>query len=382
MIVSKISRLINPLLLVLCLAFVSSATAAEDDDDESWSVGTFTDRVTRRSTMDGYDETDFYYPIVDENDAVAAVVSQQRIRGGDDDSTTFPLVVFLGASYVDKGMYSQFSTHLASKGYIVAVPNHIQDSRGGQFSMTGFLPSQWTPTDVWVDVRRRNWNTSSPLFGLVDKDRAAISGHSDGGAAALFATSTTCQSPFCSGSTKFALGEEFKAVAVHGTHTVPHSGRPGQLQVELEPLDVNNTIPVAIINGELDMEHVCATWPLIEEEKDLIIIARVNHWGLTNEQNPIGVTQETDEIQMIPQSTSIALSAEWTAAFFDAYLKQDPDAILLLEEHRYENGVYLNQHCQTTTDDYDDDKSGASSTILSASPHSIGGALLFMWALI
>lgn len=292
---------------------------------DTWDVATFTDTIERVVTLGGEDEADFYFPIVEESERSCL-------------EEAFPLIVFLQGGLVDKSLYSEFSNRLASYGYVVVVPNHFQQLF--QDVPPGLWASQWTPTEVLEDMKIRQANDASPLYKIVNTGIAGISGHSNGGAAALFSTTSVCQFPFCFGP-NYSRPMEYQATVVLGTHTVP-AGGPGQ---QLEPLNVDNEIPVGLINGELDsLENVCKSWPLIEEEKDLVIIGGVNHWGPANIQNPPSNTPAPFE-QTKSQDWSIEKSAYWTALLFDAYLKSDAKAIAVLSKNKGERDVYLNRHC-------------------------------------
>jgi hypothetical protein len=296
--------------------------------NDTWDVATFTDTIDRVVTLDGEDEADFYFPIVKESE-------RNSLEG------EFPLIVFLQGGLVDKSLYSKFSTHLASYGYVVVVPNHLQQLF--QDVPPGLWASQWTLKEALEDMKIRQASDASPLFKIVNTDIAGISGHSNGGAAALFSTTSICQFPFCFDS-NYTRPMEFQASVVLGTHTVPVGGPPGQ---QIEPLNVDNEIPVGLINGELDsLEKVCKSWPLIEEEKDLVIIEGVNHWGPVNIQNPPSNTPTPFE-QTKSQDWSIGKSAYWTGLLFDAYLKSDAKAITTLSENKGERDVYLNRHCSS-----------------------------------
>jgi hypothetical protein len=293
--------------------------------NDTWNVATFTDTIDRVITLDGEDDADFYFPIIEESE-------RSNLEGA------FPLIVFLQGGQVDKSIYSEFCMRLASYGYVVVVPNHFVQIFEGV--PPGLWASQWTPTEVLEDMKIRQSNDASPLYKIVNTDVAGISGHSNGGAAALFTTTNICQFPFCFGP-NYNRPAEFRAAVVLGTHAVP-AGGPGQ---HVEPLDVDNQIPVGLINGELDsLENVCKSWPLIEEEKDLVIIEGVNHWGPANIQNPPSNTPAQFE-QTKPQEWSIKKSAYWTAVLFDAYLKSDAGAISVLSKNKGERDVYLNRHC-------------------------------------
>ncbi|CAB9531589.1 Chlorophyllase [Seminavis robusta] len=130
------------LLLLLVASTVRCASAAVSS---SWQVANFTGSVERVSTQDGYDETDFYYPVVDPEEPV-----------------NFPFIVFLSGGLVDKSLYSNFAFALASYGYIVVIPNHQQTIVPNM--PPNLWASQLTPSDVLLDLTVRSQTSSSPLF--------------------------------------------------------------------------------------------------------------------------------------------------------------------------------------------------------------------------
>lgn len=110
------------------------------------------------------------------------------------DGGPFPLVLF---SHGFAGFPEQsvdLTTHLASWGYVVAAPDHVERSLGGLLGTAaqGVTPS--TDPEVLsatLDlVTETAADETSPLHDLVDLERVAVSGHS-AGAGATYRTAAT-----------------------------------------------------------------------------------------------------------------------------------------------------------------------------------------------
>lgn len=106
----------------------------------------------------------------------------------------YPLVLF---SHGFAGFPEQsvdLTTHLASWGYVVAAPDHVERSLGGLLGTAaqGVTPS--TDPEVLSAtadlVALTADDTTSPLSGLVDLERVAVMGHS-AGAGAAYRTAAT-----------------------------------------------------------------------------------------------------------------------------------------------------------------------------------------------
>ena len=100
----------------------------------------------------------------------------------------YPIVLF---SHGFAGFPEQsvdLTTHLASWGYVVAAPDHVERSLGGLLGTAsqGVAPREDTEVlGATLDlVEAQAEDVSSPLSGLVDPDAVAVAGHSAGAGAA------------------------------------------------------------------------------------------------------------------------------------------------------------------------------------------------------
>lgn len=105
---------------------------------------------------------------------------------------TFPLVLFSHgfAGYPEQSV--SITTHLASWGFVVAAPNHVERSLDGLLGTAATGIAKSTDTDVLkatMTATEAASGTSGVLHGLVDPKHVAVIGHSAGaGAAYTFAS--------------------------------------------------------------------------------------------------------------------------------------------------------------------------------------------------
>jgi hypothetical protein len=175
-------------------------------------------------------------------------------------------------------------------------------------------------------------NPASPLYRIVDTNNLGVSGHSFGGAAALYTVEGSCAPPFCFGF--FVRPPQLKAAAVYGVNTVNPAG---------VLLDVNTSAaPVALLQGAVDGRATPAkaaqTFGLMETPKGLVTFDGLNHWGIADVQNPAGNTPDPNA-QTRPQEWGISKTAKYAQIVFDAYLKGDSGALEKLRLQQSETGV-------------------------------------------
>ena len=297
--------------LGLLLACGCSAAPTDGRDIETTKQNVYTVSVFTTALNSG-DQADVYHPV-----------------GGTPDS--FPIIAFLQGGLVDKSLYSGFASTLAGAGYVVVVPNHFQ-VLGPPGTPPALFSSQSVVTDVLASMTAADANPGSPVYQVVDTNNLGVSGHSFGGAAALYAVEGSCLPPFCFGF--FMRPPQLKAAAVYGVNTVNPAGIL---------LDVNTSAaPVALLQGSVDGRATPAkaaqTFGLMETPKGLVSFDGLNHWGIADVQNPPGNTPDPG-VQTRDQSWGIVKTAKYARTVFDAYLKGDSDALGKLQTQQSESGV-------------------------------------------
>lgn len=113
----------------------------------------------------------------------------------------FPLVVFAPGYGATPASYAPLLTRIAAAGYVVAAPT---------YPLLSGQPAGPTDTVGWEDLYGDTWFVTSQVLtdatvgGLVDPDRIAVAGHSDGAAIA-----------FGDGFTPFRLDPRVRAVIAY-----------------------------------------------------------------------------------------------------------------------------------------------------------------------
>ena len=239
-----------------------------------------------------------------------------------------PIALFLQGALVDKAEYSNFAETVASYGFVVVVPNHIQSFP--EFGITGFLPEVSQIDAVLTYLESENSRSTSPLEGILDTNSLSLLGHSQGGAVGLSAVSNYCI-PFLCNETEFALPEEVVGGAFYGAFLQGFEG-------EFLPID-NRGIPLALISGSRDgvstPEEIQASYRLIQDPPNaLITVEGANHYGITNEDNLRDPLRPTLE-----QNAANEIIARSTGLFLRANVLDDSDAAMLLNDPNFDNSV-------------------------------------------
>lgn len=231
-----------------------------------------------------------------------------RLRGS---YGNFPVVIMMQGARVLRKYYSQYARELARYGFVVIVPDHTS-SVLAEVGFTEFI----VITDSLELLEGETSNPDSPLYGVVDTTTAALSGHSFGTAAALFAVGGLCTFPFCDPRVGFELPSAVKAAAVLAGNT--------------RALDIDSTgIPVAIIVGDIDTgrDDGERTYGILEPPRAFIEIRDANHYGLNDtDQPPEAAVREDEAKQTTPQSISAARFGQWAGIFLRAHLYGDQRA--------------------------------------------------------
>ena len=246
------------------------------------------------------------------------------------ETSDLPIALFLQGALVDKAEYSNFAQTVASYGFVVVVPNHIQSFP--ELGITGLLPEVSQIDSVLTYLESENSQPTSPLNGILNTESLSLLGHSQGGAVGLSAIGNYCI-PFLCNETEFTLPEEVVGGAFYGAFLQNFEG-------EFLPID-NQEIPLALVSGSRDgvstPEEIQTSYELIQNPPNaLITIEGANHYGITNEDNlrdPIRPTLEQD----IANETI----ARWTSLFLRANVLGDSDAAVLLNNTGFDDNVSI-----------------------------------------
>lgn len=250
---------------------------------------------------DNGDLTDIYYPLAESS------------------FHDFPLVLFLQGALVDASFYSEYASQVARYGFVVAVPNHFRTIPG--FG-SGLFP-EVSQIDATINAfSLENSNPSSPLFNIIDMNNFGLLGHSFGGAVGLSAIANRCI-PFICFEDDYQRPSSLQAGVFFGANL--------RNQTTNEPIPINNDgIGIALLQGDLDSiasaSNAQATFDNINTPPAaLISLAGVNHFGITNINNPSGA-QADSNIPTVAQTVSIETTARWSGLFLRSTLLEDQEA--------------------------------------------------------
>jgi len=298
---SRVQQLLPGFLLALLSPLLLHTTVAAASEDYSLipleEIGEFT------LSMASGDEADVYFP---------DTATGER----------YPAVAFLQGALVDKQFYSEFGRRVAQHGFVVFIPNHFQELFPGQPPM--LFTELRVITEVQEQAAIEDSDSSSPLFGRVDTTRLGVSGHSFGGAAALFGIEETCSPPFC--YTTFERPDELLGAALFGANSAT-----GPIIQDID----SSAVPTGLVQGARDGAAEpfdgLGTYEILEAPKALIGLRGVNHFGITDVDNPPGANPDPNA-PGIEQELSYSRAALWVGIFLRAYLYDDSQALELIFE--------------------------------------------------
>ena len=247
---------------------------------------------------------------------------------------SLPVALFLQGANVDKSNYSTFASVVASYGFAVVVPNNLRTIAAPPPapSVTGFFPELPQVNEVWDYIRDPE---VSPIADAIDPDKLVLLGHSFGGAVGLSALQGFCPFPSCPFG-EFDRPDELVGAAFFGTDFKPSSDIGGG---PVPPID-NAEIPTALILGSNDGISLPAeteeTFEQIQDPpKALISVEDINHFGITDDNNPTNPPDTPAEVppivpdpnsQTISQQVAIDTIATWSSLFLRATVLDDEAA--------------------------------------------------------
>lgn len=303
--------------VTITLGLELPAVAATFNPDPLFdSVASYSTTISR--SEGGADAADIYYPVL--SDTVP-------------NENSLPIALFLQGALVDKSDYSNFASTVARYGFVVVVPNHIKTATSPMGSVTGFIAEQQQVNDVLTYMVAEDSNPSSPVTGLLDSSNLVLLGHSFGGAVGLAATQDICVPVLC--TEQFDRPNELKGGAFYGTNFLL-----GQSSGAIPPID-NDGIPTALVQGSRDSVATPAeseaTYAQIQDPpKALITVLGANHYGITNEDNPIREPVRPT----LEQDVATETIARWSALFLRGTVLNDSEAF----NYVFNTGDALNQN--------------------------------------
>ena len=324
-----------------------------------------------------FEDVDSYTTTISANQDIADIYFPQP--SNNQNYTDFPIALLLQGANVDKSNYSKFANIVASYGFIVVVPNH--EKSVPQLNSTGLFAETSQIDAVLAQMSAENSNPTSPIAGIDDTDKLALLGHSYGGAVGLSAIANLCQPILCDGD--YTRPDQLVAGAFFGANlrnqttqefipinnsiistplfqgiidiiTLPE--RSGAFiganihnqNQEFTPIN-DSGIPIALLQGNIDSialpERAKATYDHIQNPpKILIDISGVNHYGITNTNNPNGARSDSN-IPTLDQDVAVETIARWSGLFLRASALDDKDAI----DYIYSKGDNLDKNVSVTS---------------------------------
>ena len=253
-----------------------------------------------------------------------------------------PVAIFLQGANVDKSNYSIFAETVASYGFAVVVPNNLRtvELPPPTGNVTGFIPELPQVNEVYDYIS----SSESPIVNAIAEDNLVFLGHSLGGVAGLYGLTGTSDPQRLLGEfatrsdAEGSRPEELAGGVFFGTDLIQTIG--ADEPPEPVPAIDNEDLPTALILGTEDgisfPDKTVATYDEIQDPpKALISIEGVNHFGITDLNDPLNPPSTPEEVPLIttepnPQTVSQKISidtiATWSSLFLRATVLDDEAA--------------------------------------------------------
>lgn len=284
------SRSLGMVLGALCCILTTTASLATDSPADALALPRYAVGMQEMVLSNG-DPADVYAP---------------RIRPERQDrfEDAFPLIALLQGANVERSQYSQLAQALARSGLVVVVPDHEAVIPGtGQ---SGLFTDVSVVQAVLDQLSIEDADPGSPLYGIIDTERMGLVGHSYGGMIGLYASADQCLPPFCL-PRFYERPAALRAAAFYGTHLTE-----GDSVTDL----ATSTVAVALLAGTRDgvatPDEIDLTFPILERPHALISIEGANHYGLCNQNNPLGANPDLLS-PTLDQELGILRIAQWMA---------------------------------------------------------------------
>ena len=250
----------------------------------------------------------------------------------------YPVVLFSHgfAGYPEQSV--DLTTHLASWGYVVAAPDHVERSLGGLLGTASQgIPEQEDPAVLGQTldlVVAQDGDDASPLSGLVDAEHVAVTGHSAGaGAAYRMASADDRIDAFAS----YSVGEGPEGEGLPAAPDVPALIMLGE-EDGIIPADATREVYDGLSaprylaeipdSGHLVFSDLC----LIGADKGgLIGIAEEIELPIPEDLKDLG-RDGCDDTEFLNVAEAFPSIDALSVGFLQAYLRDDPTAAATLTE--------------------------------------------------
>ncbi|MGE0825921.1 MAG: alpha/beta hydrolase [Candidatus Binatia bacterium] len=295
--------------LAFCLTAFSLAVIKPSAAEATCPVLAPVCKITNLDLPNG-DAADVYYP---------NVPSAYRQYFKD----AFPIIVVLQGANVDKSHYEILGQNLAKFLFVVVIPNHF---RAVPPFGAGFFSGSSVVSNALAQMKTEDVNPTSSLHLIVDTGTVGLVGHSFGGVAGLFSSAADgCAvapvPPFCEGP--YARPPGLKAAVFYGTSLAVPGATPPVLSGDLNTSGVATALLHGTKDGVETLAEAQLTYPTLENPRALIALAGANHYGICDENNPLGAQPDFSP-PTLSQAGSLARVVWWTGWWLRTHLLNDP----------------------------------------------------------
>ena len=244
----------------------------------------------------------------------------------------YPVVLFSHGFAGFPEQSADLVTHLASWGYVVAAPDHVERSLSGLLGTAAQGVAEREDVDVLDEtldlVVAQGDDDTSPLSGMVDAEAVAVAGHSAGAGAAYRMASSDDRIDAVATYSVGTGGDEGLPEAPDVPALVMLGERDGIIPPEAtrevyEGLSAPRYLAEVPDSGHLVFSDLC----LIGADQDgLIGIVEAIELPIPDDLKALG-SDGCDPAEYLPADEAFPSIDSLSIAFLDGYLRDDPAAV-------------------------------------------------------
>lgn len=244
----------------------------------------------------------------------------------------YPVVLFSHGFAGFPEQSADLVTHLASWGYVVAAPDHVERSLGGLLGTAAQGGAEREDVDVLAGtldlVVARGDDDSSPLSGMVDAEEVAVAGHSAGAGAAYRMASSDDRIDAVATYSVGTGGDEGRPEAPDVPALVMLGERDGIIPPEAtrevyEGLSAPRYLAEVPDSGHLVFSDLCL---IGADQGGLIGIVGATDLPIPDDLKALG-SDGCDPAEYLPADEAFPSIDSLSVAFLDGYLRDDAAAV-------------------------------------------------------